>query len=262
MQAAQLCEHCRQIKFDNLRYPTASEMADLQRGVGREMLFVKYFDPKVNDKKINLGRPSRIQQDSPHCRLCHLIWRTLIRYNGPEILDFTQDGNEVTCHVDRTYYGLFWHPRDEGQYHVVVRLSILTKVADRSTDTSIRFAFQTCNPGALSVQVDDNFQDPRADVDRLFFGGRRRPLDINLQWLRRWIEICQEEHGKNCEINQSQDELRYVPVDNNNLLPHTTPTRGLTLRPIGSKSFDFSILKEIRSHVSLTFRWEASSTWL
>jgi hypothetical protein len=209
MEAAQLCEHCRQIRFDNLRYPTASEMANLQRGgAAREMLFVKYFDPKVIDKKTNLGKPSRIRQDSPHCRLCHLIWQTLIRYNGPKVLDFTPDGEEITCHADTTYYGLFWRPREEGKYHTVNRLSIITKVADRPTDTSIQFAFQTCNPGALSVQIDDNFQDPRADVDRLFFGGRKRPLDINLQWLRRWIKICQEEHGRKCEIKQSQAELR------------------------------------------------------
>jgi hypothetical protein len=216
VDAAQLCEYCSKINFDALRCPSVSEITNLQRGESTtETLFFKASKGEAAHNKTNLGFLSRIKQDAHHCRLCNLIWQTLMRYNPSQTSHLTSNSEDVTCLVDIEFYGIFWNPRDETKCHHIRRVSIITKIGDTNTNDDVHFAFQTCNKDVLSVQVDENFKDPRQNVDMLVFGGRKRPLEVNLQWLRRWIELCQHDHGKVCELQTGQDKFKCVHFDEN-----------------------------------------------
>ncbi|PYI07227.1 hypothetical protein BO78DRAFT_429049 [Aspergillus sclerotiicarbonarius CBS 121057] len=79
----------------------------------------------------------------------------------------------------------------DGTFFWTRRLSIL--IGDGSdTDTSqskdLYQAFQPCDIDATTVFVDGRFVDPRPEVDMMMFAGRRRPLQLDLSWVHRWIK--------------------------------------------------------------------------
>jgi hypothetical protein len=214
MDAARLCEHCGKINFDALRCPSTSEIANLQRGESAiETPYFKASKGAAAHTKTNIGSLGRIKQDSNHCRLCNLIWQTLLCHNGSQASYLTANAEQIACLVEIEFYGIFWDPQDPTRHHNIRRLSILTKIGDADTNNSVHFAFQTCSKGSLSVQVDENFQDLQPNVDMLLFGGRKRPLEANIQWFQHWIRLCQKDHGSVCELPSGQDKLEYVGLN-------------------------------------------------
>ncbi|EJT81597.1 hypothetical protein GGTG_01575 [Gaeumannomyces tritici R3-111a-1] len=83
---------------------------------------------------------------------------------------------------------------------------------------SLCFALQACDVGAAGIRANEHFADPRPGIDRMVFGGRRRPLQLDMRWVRRWIDIYEQDHGHKCEeadVDQRGDRfplIRFVDV--------------------------------------------------
>lgn len=194
-----LCTICKQINFEALRNPLMSDLPALKESrvdTGRHP-----FKPKRDDAHIStaLGSFREILQRAPSCRLCHLIGDA-ISNAGLQQPDELKVKEDEPCRAETSFYGVYNDP--SGNNYFVRRLSIL--VADDTYNPggprrSLYFAFQACDVGASSIQVNEHFADPRPGVDIMVFGGRRRPLQLDMQWVRRWIDICEKDHGKKCE---------------------------------------------------------------
>ena len=63
----------------------------------------------------------------------------------------------------------------------------------------------------MKVSVNNHFADSRPDVDMTVFGGRRQPLQVNLECVKRWIETCQFDYGDICD--KAEAGLRKVRLE-------------------------------------------------
>lgn len=201
-----LCEYCCKINFEALRNPSASEIDDLRRG---KIDIDKHFEERpanadVANEKTSLGFLSRIkrERDSQTCSLCSLIWQTLTCDNDYQPLGLTREGEEVNCYAETSFYGEFQNPRDELKHYWIRRLSILTEAGVVYIKGGKYFCFQACDVGASSVLLNE------AEADVMIFGGRLRPLDVDLRRLKQWLQICEHEHGQACELEQAAGHLR------------------------------------------------------
>lgn len=161
-------------------------------------------DPQDRLTKINIGYLSEIKNRSK-CELCAYLWSHLSKLNI-----YTKDGRSkggdynVVCLADiGRQDAVFRYPEiDSNDTITLFRLAFTTHLeghpyhdTDNITHLVIDNHFQTCNVGAGSIQVDESFRDPRTSMDMAVFGGRRRPEQININWLRRWLNICENNHG-------------------------------------------------------------------
>ncbi|KAI1179265.1 HET-domain-containing protein [Nemania sp. FL0916] len=213
MDTTVLCETCRQINFDALRNPLISDLPALSKGqvdTSRHPFRGRQDDAH---KLTMLGRFGDLIQRKQICRLCLLIVNTLSKQKTH------QPGENDVCHAETSFFGIYRDPK--GNNHWIRRLSILVEIETDAYSIggpkkSLFFAFQACDVGAGSIQVNVNFADPRPDVDMMIFGGRRRPLLLDVRWLQRWIEICKTDHGTACEradiSANSIQRVRFVDV--------------------------------------------------
>ncbi|KAJ2991518.1 hypothetical protein NUW58_g2485 [Xylaria curta] len=127
--------------------------------------------------------------------------------------------NDV-CHAETSFYGVCRGPN--GKNYWIRRLSILIEIETDAYDIggpkkSLFYAFQACDVGAASVEVDLRFVDPRPGIDMMIFGGRCRPLLLDLRWVRRWMDICKTTHGTTCEradigSKNTLERVRFVDI--------------------------------------------------
>lgn len=43
---------------------------------------------------------------------------------------------------------------------------------------------------------------------RTLGGGRKRPLRVDMDWLKNWIRLCDETHGKTCRLTDGHGPMR------------------------------------------------------
>ncbi|KAH8801433.1 heterokaryon incompatibility protein-domain-containing protein [Xylogone sp. PMI_703] len=216
MDAVRLCEFCSKIDFERLRNPLLSDLPAVREGrVDKSRRPFK--DTRVDTHKpTTLGPFSEILRRSKSCRLCQLIVFSLTRHVANRLSD------EDVCEAETTFFGGYRDPQGEN-YWLIRRLSI---IVDISTDVytiggpnkSLFHAFQACNIGAGSIQVDEEFTDPRPEVDMMVFGGRQRPILLDLRWVQRWMDICKTDHGIACESadissKHTLKKIRFVDVE-------------------------------------------------
>ncbi|KAI1279621.1 HET-domain-containing protein [Xylaria sp. FL0933] len=146
-------------------------------------------------------------------KLCQLIKNALSRQVNH------QPAEHDVCHAETSFYGLYRDPR--GKNYWIRRLSILVEIETDAYSAggpkkSLFYAFQACDVGAASVQVDERFVDPRPGIDMMIFGGRCRPLLLDLRWVQRWMSICKTDHGAKCERadigSKKLERVRFVDV--------------------------------------------------
>ena len=206
MAASNLCDHCSKINFDALLCPLTSEMRNLQ---GRPQTgFFKKRNADDAHKLANLGNLSGVVRRSSSCRLCHLIWEVLARRGGYRPSGLTLTGEDLQCYAETNFYGLFRNPHDEAEHYFLRRLSVIARAGEEHAVDGEHFCFQPCDVGAGSILVDQSFRDPRPNVDMMMFAGRKRPLLIDLDWVRRWIDICQDEHGDVCKLKDDETHVQ------------------------------------------------------
>jgi hypothetical protein len=63
-------------------------------------------------------------------------------------------------------------------------------------------------PGLLPRGLMRTGLDPETNDDKMMFGGRKRPLLLNLQWVQKWLEICDKDHNSACQLAENQGHVR------------------------------------------------------
>ncbi|KAL1859562.1 hypothetical protein Daus18300_009563 [Diaporthe australafricana] len=161
--------------------------------------------------------------------MCKLIWKVL-RRRGPfseKGLDLA--GNEIECRATNTYYGVLYPPSgNRNDCHISLRLSIFTAKHHTVQDWDghhEQYCFQACTPGTTLADPPYDVLDTASGLEPTIFGGRKRPLTVNCDWLRTWIRICAERHGARCrpslgsgqgDVPKSRTKLiRFVDTHNN-----------------------------------------------
>lgn len=212
MDDVSLCDFCKGINFESLKNPLVSDLPALREGrVDRN----RYpFKDKGDDahKPTPLGSFGDILQRSTTCPLCRLIGDALTRHAAH------RPSGQDDCRAETSFFGVY---RDsQRKTHWIRRLSILVDINDAYSaggpKKSLFYAFQACNTGTASLQVDERLADP--GVDMMLFGGRRRPLVLDLGWVRRWMDICKADHGSVCErsdidSDRRLERIRFVDVE-------------------------------------------------
>jgi hypothetical protein len=163
-------------------------------------------DDRVEFMKVYLGSLGQMRANMPECPSCALFVG-VIEAQGASYHDATGrrslDCEDVYFRADPdlSYYGLIMAQGGSEQTFFVLKRLNITAHHVRSPETSIAYfdhILQVCRPGEIGTPVGDG--SPRPDVSRLVFGGRIRPHKLDIRLVKRWISICQEEHGSSCHL--------------------------------------------------------------
>ena len=208
-----LCNYCKQINFDALRGPSAADIEHLISSRGTGERFARVL-PGTNHDKVVLGTLSRIRKDSSNCPLCALFCRIIDRQGAVyrhglayETLDSSDI--EFRADPDLSYYArlISLGTSTTGTETFVLRRLNLTAHAAPSPDNSIAYfdnVLQVCDVGTLSAPLNHPATRTNPVADRMPFGGRKRPLKLDLQCVRDWMQICVDEHGQSCALKPAQ----------------------------------------------------------
>lgn len=204
-----LCDTCQRIPFETLRYPKISEIPSIKSGHPPKGKFPYKHDADKRMSMVNLGYLSHIR-DKQHCQLCRIIWREFRKLNVYSESGHSALGHEVTCKADiGTHLGLFRYPEKDSSSHITLyRLSISTHIPpnhniDDYPHMWLDHCFQTCDVGTEQIIAEDLVHINKG-FDRYIFGGRRRPLQIDLNRIRQWLNICENQHGNVCSKTLDQ----------------------------------------------------------
>ncbi|OOF97382.1 hypothetical protein ASPCADRAFT_166162 [Aspergillus carbonarius ITEM 5010] len=212
-----LCHFCSKINFDALRNPLKSDLpAIASNQIDRRQHPSKNKRDEA-DTPSPLGTFGEILQRAQTCRLCELTAEIISRQNASRAKG-SQVQKHETCRAMTSLHGLYNAPG--GAVFWTRWLSILIgegSEAEIDQRKDLYGAFQACDIGATTVVVNERFVDPRPGVDMMVFGGRRRPLQLDLSWVRSWAQLCQVHHGEACELADADPQtqlnlIRFVNV--------------------------------------------------
>lgn len=204
-----LCEDCQRIPFNNLRCPTFSEFAALKDNDAE--VVGKWFGQAGRYKEhrqmsTRLGTLRDIVAKSEQCNMCELIQKVLYRRGSFSKHGQSPEGDEIKCIASTAYYGVLYPPNGErDDCHLSLRLSIFTTkehTAQAWDGHHEQYCFQACTPGAAYAEPPSDLQGIPHGLEPTVFGGRRRPMTVNCDWLRTWIRICTQTHSGRCHPNQ------------------------------------------------------------
>ncbi|KAF7517166.1 hypothetical protein G7054_g13896 [Neopestalotiopsis clavispora] len=211
-----LCDHCSQIYFPALSCPTGYEIASalealkLNDPVPKLLPFRKRYDAKaaVEPNRVSLGSLRQIQESSASCPLCMLVYDVIAK-DGKTVLAPGWEDFMVQANPD-TYQGVVTNSpmdvggRADGSCFILRRLSLTVESADEQFQAFFDHIAQPCSVGTMSG-TDFPFELPTPYHD-MYFAGRKRPPMINLDWLRSWSQICDEEHQETCKLSDDQSQ--------------------------------------------------------
>jgi hypothetical protein len=213
MDSVTLCEFCRKINFESLRNPLVSDLPAFKESrLGKSPSHFRFFSGKPTP----LGSFGDILQRRRTCPLCRLIGDALIRHKPRDEWD------KDHCLAVISPFGHYHNSR--GARYWAHRLSIVVQRGDEWAETKLLalrglfHVFHPCSIGAASAQAVASFADPQPELNTMLFGGRRRPLVLDIQWVRRWMEICMDGHGMACErayvdSNHRLPIIRFIDVE-------------------------------------------------
>lgn len=197
-----------------MRPPTASQMDDIlnhKSWNGIRKLAVS----STKIEKVYIGTLLRIQRDSATCELC-CLFVDIINRQGAVYTDdkgersLTEEKIFFRADNDTSYYGhILPHGFVKDPDFVTRRLCLAAHSLDDGPpeDPGITLAYfdnlvQLSDYGILSKNPSPTYRErPYEKVDGVLFGGRQRPLELDLDLVHSWIEICAEEHGSLCKPN-------------------------------------------------------------
>lgn len=211
MEREQLCEKCRQIEFSALSTPTLADVNRARNDTSREIpLFLPQATwrgpgepPKV--ERVNLGSLERIEHSSSlGCKLCAVILDAVRRQGG-----FTTQGvslprgDEVHFWADPSeIYGFITDSLEDiesswsNAYCMLKRLLVTATTTD--TEKTVAYfdsIVQPCDVGAS--RPPPKGAQLNGESNRLFLG-RMRPMVLDVNLPRQWIELCESSHGASC----------------------------------------------------------------
>jgi len=211
-----LCEACSAVDWEILRTPHVSDLGRLDTGqVDQEKRPFKRDGDETNCRFL-LGKLLDIIRKSSSCVCCGLVWRIIGRRN-----DYTSEGTntlgeEITVYLNPSFWGYIKHPPIERPFARdttwMYRMNILTSTDDSSRGSWDNFvhAFQVGDlvPEAAQTSSDDT----EVFKSKFLYSSRIRPLCINTEWLKQWLDICDLEHRHTC-IDDDQTTRNFLQQD-------------------------------------------------
>lgn len=210
--ATVLCSYCSKINFQALRFPYSSDIPAIENGTTKESSSTFFQKLSVDDvhKMVSLGSLRRIISDAASCRLCHHFLKILTQDGQYPKNGLTPEGGDFECQAECNFYGVFRERQSEGDNHWLRRLSIIVRKDEGDIPYGSHFCFQACETGAVEREVDATFGDGRPGIDRILFGGRKRPLVLQMEWVQRWLKTCLSDHDPGCTVSSKMSVVRYV----------------------------------------------------
>jgi hypothetical protein len=126
--------------------------------------------------------------------------------------DRTLDAENVGFFADPdlSYYGFITDSRKyDGARWIVRPLSLTAHMIDDLESPIAYFdhVLQPCdaeNESSTSIEFDS--QDKILEKGGMWSGGRQRPQQVDVELLRRWIRLCEEQHNSSCSLNSNQQK--------------------------------------------------------
>jgi hypothetical protein len=209
ISADTICEVCAEIDFNILRTPTLADVADLRKGkVDVEKRPFTVVSGSENQRPFPLGKLKDVIKRSQKCRLCYLIWHILSSSGGytPEGTFTTGEGASVEANAGQ--WGFIRHaeakvPSRNNKtwlYRLGIRTLLTTNMSPRES-FSQAFQFHDIVASSRSMGATASWLG-----SNLAYNGRLRSLCIDIGLLRRWLSICDLDHGSACReaVDQSK----------------------------------------------------------
>lgn len=120
----------------------------------------------------------------------------------------------IRANPDTAYHGIVTASRmdvDEnwaGSCFLLRRLSVTIELGSSPKEGPLAYLdhiAQPCRVGTTSGN-DFPFTFSPSHQNDMYFAGRKRPLIINLDWLKHWIRLCYEEHEETCKLAEEQSQ--------------------------------------------------------
>lgn len=213
---SQLCERCGQVFFPALSCPTEHEITKALKALRIDQPIPQFLPFREQHgkrdlaapKPVTLGTLRQLHESSVSCPLCMLVYDVIAR-DGKALLAPGCDDFTVRVNPD-TYQGIVTNsPTDvggksDGSCFVLRRLSLIVESSDLQFERFFDHIAQPCRVGTMGSN-DFPFALPTSYSD-MYFAGRKRPLVVNLDWLKSWVELCNQEHGETCELSDDQSQ--------------------------------------------------------
>ena len=195
-----LCARCKQINFGALRGPSASDIEHLTTSTATGERFAG-IEPGSNQAMVGLGTLSRIRKDAPNCPLCGLFHQIISRQGAiyRRGLTFETLDNadiEFRADPDLSYFARIMSLDAAGTENFVIRRLNITAYEANAPDRSIAYfdnVIQVCDVGTVSGSLGYPSQTHGAAA-MMPFGGRKRPLRLDIQFVLDWMHICADDH--------------------------------------------------------------------
>lgn len=204
MEAKSLCENCARIPCHLLRYPRISEIPLIaSRRLPRKFPYIGHAD--LRQGRHRMGYLDEMKE-CVDCALCKYTWQALSALDVYTSEGKTRAGYRIVVAADVGHQDqICRYPKDDSDtMFTLYKLSVLTYIEGSPEHDGVYHLrldrhFQSADIGVSTINIDDTFRDPRFGVDMTIFGGRKRPLQIDLRWMRKWLKICMEQHGDACQ---------------------------------------------------------------
>ncbi len=216
----QLCDRCSQISFAALSCPTVVELSRARRALKNNNpvhQFLPFRESHTQNTdfephRVIIGSLNQLQMSLVSCHLCALVYDAITRGGGLPV----PEGDEliVCANPDISYHGYITESRTDVEgvwtdsYFVLRRLSVTVELASSPITGPLAYFDHIAQPCTVGAMSDDDFPflfSP-ASQDEMCFAGRKRPQNINLDWLRHWIRTCDAEHGDDCKLLEEQSQ--------------------------------------------------------
>lgn len=164
----------------------------------------------------NLGTFSTVKQRAPECQFCAAVVDIIDRNRDSPVGRYLPPDERLSVRADpNQYYGVFTPTSQWGKATYLLRrlcLLVYSKEADDDKHVAhIPYFAQACETGATESEAGPDEQRASISASALVFGGRKRPLVLDVRWIRSWMQICEGEHKEACFLHTDQvKHLQYV----------------------------------------------------
>lgn len=211
---ASLCSYCASINWDAMRPPTPAQMDDIINHKSWNGIH-KLAESPNKIEKVYIGTLLRMRRDSATCELCRLFVDIIDRQGAvysDETGEHSLDEEKIffRANNDTSYYGQILPTGfSKDPEFVTRRLCLAAHSLDDGPpeDSGVALAYfdnlvQLSDVGILSKSPTTTYENRQYEkVDGVLFGGRKRPLELDLDLVHSWMNICAEKHGSLCKPN-------------------------------------------------------------
>jgi hypothetical protein len=150
-----------------------------------------------------------MQKSSSRCKLCRIFYNVIRRQGSVYMHDRPIPTDErAVFYAEAKYYGFVTVSPLDGEgntkdcYFFLRRLCLKGVFRDEVTGQEDLHGFAYLNNIAQPYQPD---MDMVLENQKMLFGGRIRSQTIDLDMLRRWIQICDTQHELTCTHEDDND---------------------------------------------------------